>query len=548
MNDAELLQRYADTGCESSFAELVRRHIGLVFSAALRQVNGDRRLAEEVSQTVFTDLARKAGSLSRRVVLTGWLYTSVRFAAAKAIRSEQRRHERETQAFMLQELSTPPPPPEDWARIEAVLDEAMHQLDATDRNAVLLRYFQNHTFQEVGASLGLSQDAARMRVDRALEKLRKLMDRHGVASTTAGLAALLSSQAAAAAPTGLAAAVTGTALASTTAATISFFSIATMTKIQAGALALAVASVSVPLVIQHHTNQDLKTQNGELLRQTEQLASDITTLQKEREQLRVQLAASATKVANPSNEIFKLRDEVTRLRAQAQASAGRTPLDPPLTETLQSLATRAAALKHSLARMPEKAIPEMQFLTEKDWLNAVSASESLETESEQRQALNVLRGSAKSAFGNHLREALKKYSAANNGQIPQDILALQPHFDPPVDAAVLQRYAINRTGPLAEVGKDHDIIVEVAPPVDEEYDSRFSFGRNGTSSRSYSKVSEVIELAARAFAEANNGRIPRNADQLATYLSGPVDSDRVQKFLDRIPSEITRVDQLPPKR
>ena len=93
--DSELLRRFAKTNSEDAFAELVKRHVNLVYSAALRQVNGDAHLAQDVAQTVFTDLARKAGSLSRRESLTGWLYTSAHFAAAKIARTENRRHDRE---------------------------------------------------------------------------------------------------------------------------------------------------------------------------------------------------------------------------------------------------------------------------------------------------------------------------------------------------------------------------------------------------------------------------------------------------------------------
>src|ERR1041385_3693351 len=99
--DGELLRRYIESHSESAFAELVARHLDLVYSTALRQVNGDAHLAQDVAQTVFIDLARKAATLTQRSVLTGWLYTSSSFAAAKAVRTEQRRqtHEQEAQAI-----------------------------------------------------------------------------------------------------------------------------------------------------------------------------------------------------------------------------------------------------------------------------------------------------------------------------------------------------------------------------------------------------------------------------------------------------------------
>src|SRR5436190_6281619 len=154
-SDCDLLRRYAETNSEESFAELVRRHLDLVYSAALRQVNGDAHLAEDVTQTVFTDLARKAESLSRRSVLTGWLYTSAHFAAAKAVRTECGQRAREQEALTMRELDDPTPDL-DWSRLRPVLDEALHELKEADREAILLRYFEKRQLAEIGARLGVS--------------------------------------------------------------------------------------------------------------------------------------------------------------------------------------------------------------------------------------------------------------------------------------------------------------------------------------------------------------------------------------------------------
>ncbi len=131
--DSELLRRYARTRSEEAFAELVRRHVNLVYSAALRQVNGDAHLAQDVAQTVFTDLARKAGSLARRESLTGWLYTSTHFAAAKIVRTENRRRHREDK-FMREPANessagvspAQTSPETEWEKIRSALDDAMH--------------------------------------------------------------------------------------------------------------------------------------------------------------------------------------------------------------------------------------------------------------------------------------------------------------------------------------------------------------------------------------------------------------------------------------
>src|SRR5437762_7752980 len=180
IDDAQLLRRYAEAGSEAAFSEIVSRHIDLVYSAALRQVNGDAHLAQDVAQTVFADLARKAASLAHRPILTGWLYTSAHFAAAKAVRTERRRHTREEEAQLMNPLLCDPAPDLDWEKLRPVLDAAMLELNETDREAVLLRYFDNRPHAEIAGRLGLSENAARMRVDRALEKLRTLLARRGL--------------------------------------------------------------------------------------------------------------------------------------------------------------------------------------------------------------------------------------------------------------------------------------------------------------------------------------------------------------------------------
>ena len=200
MEDTELLCRYLDDRSEDAFAELVRRHVNLVYFAALRRVGGDRHLADDVTQNVFADLARKAPSLKGRTVLAGWLYISTRFAAAQAMRTEQRRRTRETEAQTIHELHLAPEP--GWDQLRPVIDEALDELNEQDREAVLLRFFENHSLAEIGAKFSLSPDAARMRIDRALDKLRGLLANRGIASTSVALAAIFASQSGLSAPSG----------------------------------------------------------------------------------------------------------------------------------------------------------------------------------------------------------------------------------------------------------------------------------------------------------------------------------------------------------
>ncbi|PYK58561.1 MAG: hypothetical protein DME21_15455, partial [Verrucomicrobia bacterium] len=165
--DVELLQAYAQNRSESAFTELVQRHIDLVYSAALRDAHGDASLAEDTTQAVFVELAKKASSLVRHPALAGWLYTCVRRMAANLHRSEERRQRREEEAQIMNELLSSEPSEPVWRQVQPVLDDAMHELNETDRTAVVLRFFEERSLKEVGVALGINENAARMRVDRA---------------------------------------------------------------------------------------------------------------------------------------------------------------------------------------------------------------------------------------------------------------------------------------------------------------------------------------------------------------------------------------------
>ncbi|MES2697884.1 MAG: sigma-70 family RNA polymerase sigma factor, partial [Verrucomicrobiota bacterium] len=166
LDDPTLLRRYADERSEAAFAELVARHLPLVYTAAARRLSGDAHRAQDVAQLVFCALARDAHRLSRHATLTGWLYTTTRNAVVDVVRSERSRQAREKEAHAMQEISSDPEAA-DWSRLKPVLDDALDHLAATDREAVLLRFFQGRAFAEIGAALGLSEDTARKRVERA---------------------------------------------------------------------------------------------------------------------------------------------------------------------------------------------------------------------------------------------------------------------------------------------------------------------------------------------------------------------------------------------
>ncbi len=219
--DHDLLRRYADHRDEAAFAEVVHRHVDLVYATALRLLNGDTHSAQDVTQTVFTDLARHTAALRNHPTVAGWLHTSARYHASKTVRTEQRRRMREQEAVTMNE---PNIAEYSWEQLRPLLDEAVGQLNEADRDALLLRYFEGKSHREVGAILNLDENTARMRVERALDKLRNRFSKRGVATTAALLATNLSAHATTAAPSvfasalaahSLAAVGTGAAVAST---------------------------------------------------------------------------------------------------------------------------------------------------------------------------------------------------------------------------------------------------------------------------------------------------------------------------------------------
>ncbi len=212
-DDAELLRRYANENSQAAFTELVHRHVDLVYSVALRRTNGDAHRAADVAQQVFTALARAAQKLSRHEVLSAWLHTATRNAAINLMISEQRRKTRETEAMALEPIHSNDTMNADWERLQPLLDTAIDELSRKDRDVVVLRFLEKRAFSDIGQVLNISEDAARMRTDRALEKLRQRLAHHGITSTAAAISLIVSSQPIIAAPAGLAASLASNTLA-----------------------------------------------------------------------------------------------------------------------------------------------------------------------------------------------------------------------------------------------------------------------------------------------------------------------------------------------
>jgi RNA polymerase sigma factor (sigma-70 family) len=198
-DDLELLREHATGGSDDAFRLLVERHAGMVHGAALRIVR-DAALAEEVSQAVFILLARKSATLPAGTVLAGWLYQTTRFVALGALRTERRRQEHHRDFASMNDTAESAAV---WDQIRPHLDEAIGTLGASDRDAIVLRFLEGRSFAEVGTALGTSEAAAKMRVGRALEKLRHAIGRNGATVTVVALTATLAAHSTSAAPAAL---------------------------------------------------------------------------------------------------------------------------------------------------------------------------------------------------------------------------------------------------------------------------------------------------------------------------------------------------------
>jgi RNA polymerase sigma factor (sigma-70 family) len=341
-DDGQLLQQYTRDRSESAFGELVARHIDLVYSVALRVAGGDSHLAQDVTQSVFLDLARKAPGLPRDAILAGWLCRHAWFTEAKSVRAERRRKTREQTAMEMRALDDNTGSP--WELIAPHLDEGLNQLSASDRDAIVLRFFKRQDFRVIGTALGVSEDAAQKRVSRALEKLRGVLSKRGATLTATALASALTAEAIVAAPAGLAISVTATALAGAakvgTGLSLTTIKTLAMTKLQISMVGvILMAGLATPLLLQHQSLKRMREEGNRLREETvslQQQTSQIDQLAAENQRLSNLLArAGGSQTPKPEQlgELLRLRGEATRLRASAQADSKAAN---PMVEMLKS--------------------------------------------------------------------------------------------------------------------------------------------------------------------------------------------------------------------
>ena len=438
MTDSQqLLADYVKNGSDDAFRELVTRYLALVYSTAIRLVGGDTHLAEDVAQTVFVDLARKARTLPADVMLGGWLHRDTCFVASKTMRSERRRQSRERHAVEMNSLQNHSG--SDLRLVAPLLDEAINRLGAEDRTAILLRFFEQRDLRSVGNALGSTEDAARMRVNRALEKLHSLLTHRGVTLSVAALGTVLTAEAVTAAPVGLGVTISSVALAGAatgTGTTLTFLKAMTMTKFQAGIIgAIVVAGVLTPLMIQHQAQVNLRKENQSLRQQIVQLKADNKHLSNRVAQAKGARAphlpappmqvnnlprALATEALQPTNRIAQLIDKPSKLTAE-QVESYLKANRRNAASLLAAFRTTGnpALLEEAMQQYPNDPQVDFEAVFKKDT-----------SPDQRREWLDAFRQSAPdNALANYL-SALDYFKAGQTDQAVQELIAAsdKPQF------------------------------------------------------------------------------------------------------------------------
>ena len=544
LTDQQLLREYTQLHGEAAFGELVRRYVDLVYSAALRMVR-DAHLAEDVTQNAFVALAQNAGQLTDRAVLSGWLHRTAQNIAAQTVRTDVRRRAREQEAAAMNELlATESDAP--WEQIAPHLDAALGELAEGDRDALLLRYFERKSAREMAQTLGISDEAAQKRVNRAVDRLRESIAKRGVTVGASGLLVLITANAVQAAPAGLAftistAATLGGATLLTAATATKAIAMTTLQKaLIAATLATAVGTATYVALQASSLRAEVRTAR----QQQDSSASRVAQLTHERDEATGKLGVLGSeneRLNRNTAELLKLRGEVARLRHDSEELAAlkaRTVNDQSVM-LVNSWLDRVQRLKQRLQEHPEANIPELQALTQSDWL--AQAKDDLNTDKDFRKALSWLRLSAENKYARRMVSAIQKYAQEHGGQLPADLLQIKSAFEPPIEDAILRRYEIVPAAslPTLTLQELEGWVITQKAPVDVEFDNRMAAGPAvwGSGSFEQSEVVKTLTPALKAYVAANNGNFPTEPGQIEPFLATPDERAALQKAAKMYDSE-----------
>ena len=223
-------------------------------------------------------------------------------------------------------------------------------------------------------------------------------------------------------------------------------------------------------------------------------------------------------------ELLKLRGEVTRLQNET---------NDPAEEAARALAAKVNKLKQRLEQTPDAKIPELQFITDQDWINAANGR--LDNEGDYRRALSALRKAGEGKVATMLKKALTGYMQSSNGQLPTDLAQLQPYFDSPLDDAILQRWEIAPADVIQSLKMGGDVVITQKAPVDEVFDTRFGIGPNGFGQTDFMQNETYVTLnpVFDAYRAAHNGQWQTDMSQLVPYVKTPEQQAMLQKLILR---------------
>ena len=434
------MQHYAESRSESAFTELVRRHVDLVYSAALRMAR-DAHQAKDVTQGVFVALAQNARQLTSHPVLSGWLHRTAQNLAANVIRANVRRQAREQEAVAMNELLVAAPETS-WEHIAPHLDDALGELSEPDRDAVMLRYFEKKSAQEMASLLGVSDEAAQKRVSRAVEKLREFFSKQKITIGASGLVVLISANAVQSAPIGLAVTISAAAFAGTAVTTSTIIAATTktiaMTTLQKTVITAAFVAAAGAGIFEARQAANARAEVQTFQQQQAPLTAQIQNLQREHDDATNHLAELRDELANANKnnlELMKLRANATRYQ-----TATKVENDPAFEKATEWLA-KESKLREQFELHPEQWIPEIKFLSSEEWLDEARMAD-LNTANGMRCALSNVRSKAVWKFAQKISQALQSYLITHNQQLPDSTSQLSLYFHPPVEDAekILSRY------------------------------------------------------------------------------------------------------------
>lgn len=523
------MRAYAEERSETAFAELARRHVDFVFSAALRMVRDPHR-AEDVSQAVFLTLAQNARRLTEYRVLSGWLHRTAQNLAANVVRSDVRRKTREQKAATMNELLSSPPDVS-WADIAPELDNGLAALNDPDRDALLLRYFEDKSAQEMAEILGISDEAAQKRVNRAVDKLRYYFSKRNVTVGASGLVVLISANAVKSAPLPLSAMISSASFlpAAQTSTVIAATKALAMTTIQKATIAAVLGVVAGAGIYEGHKAAQLQVQVQSLQQQQAPLAEQLQRAHRERDAAVSNASSLAQQIAGIKKddaELLRLRSEVTQLRRDSRELAalksGRSPTaaaDSPEAQLLE----RVRLLKERLEQTPAAKIPEMQYLTEQDWLTAAKESK-VATDDDFKKDFSDLRSRAEGKFLDSAADALRKYMGTNNGAFPTEVSQLKPYFENPPGDDILDRYKIVPASSIPQANMSGDSSGWLITLKSPDSDALWFMNQNGAGASSPGDEMAILAPALKAAMDAAtriNGNKKVSMQDLEQYLTTP---------------------------